>query len=374
MAKAIKTGIPRLSSRGDAARPRKCADMTRDELPTGVVTFLMSDVEGSGGHWESDPDQMTIALRDLDSVIAKVSETHGGAVLKSRGEGDSHFVAFGRPSAAVAAACELQLVTDARRLGGLELRVRIGVHAGEADPSADDYYGIAVNQTARLRGVAHGGQTVMSHVVAALARTSLAGKAQLKSLGHHRLRDFPKLEEIFQATTPGAEDVFPPLRTGESRAPAIMAIAVVDVSNSSDRVAVSHSNDVIEWQRQLSIALRRAAEPREPAVLKVLGDGCLAGFEDPVIALAFLRDMQAAAAEMDLEVHSGIEIGRVELYDGDVVGPATFVASELCRRATAGQIIGSRNVVDLAGASSGAVSLGRSTLRATGKETELFAL
>jgi len=275
--------------------------MTRDELPTGVVTFLMSDVEGSGGHWVSDAHQMTIAVGDLDSVIAKVSATHGGVVLKARGEGDSHFVAFERPSAAVAAACDVQLVTKARRLSGLELRVRIGVHAGEADPSADDYYGIAVNQTARLRAVAHGGQTVVSHVVAALARTSLAGKAQLKSLGHHRLRDFPKLEEIFQATTPGTDDVFPPLRTGESRAPAIMAIAVVDVSNSSDRVAVSHSNDVIEWQRELSVALRRAAEPREPAVLKVIGDGCLPGFEDPVIALRFLRDMQAALAEMDLE-------------------------------------------------------------------------
>jgi class 3 adenylate cyclase len=351
-----------------------CADVTRDELPTGVVTFLMSDVEGSGGHWVSDHHQMTIAVRDLDSVIAKVSEAHSGVVLKARGEGDSHFVVFERPSAAVAAACELQSVTSARPLGRLELRVRIGVHAGEADPSADDYYGIAVNQTARLREVAHGGQTVVSHVVAALARTSLAGKVQLKSLGHHRLRDFPKLEEIFQATTPGADDVFPPLRTGESRAPAIMAIAVVDVSGSSDRVAVSHSNDVIDWQRRLSIVLRRAAEPREPAVLKLLGDGCLAAFDDPVIALAFVRDMQAAFAELDLQVHSGIEIGRVELYDGDVVGPAAFVASELCRLAAPGQIIGTRNVVDLAGASSGAVSLGGSTLRATGKDTELFAL
>ena len=93
-----------------------------------------------------------------------------------------------------------------------------------------------------------------------------------------------------------------------------------------------------------------------------------------MIALAFLHDMQAVAAEMGLEIRSGIEIGRVELYDGDVAGPAAFVASELCKRATPGQIVGSRNVVDLAGASSGAVSLGRSVLRATGKETELFAL
>jgi class 3 adenylate cyclase len=348
--------------------------VTTDYLPTGVVTFLMSDVEGSGPHWASDPHQMTIAVRDLDSIVAEVSETYGGAVVKVRGEGDSHFVVFERPSAAVAAACELQLVTKARRLGTLELRVRIGVHAGEANPSADDYYGVAVNQTARLRGVAHGGQTVVSSVVAALARTALSAKVHLKSLGHHRLRDFPKLEEIFQATIPGVDDAFPPLRTGASGAPAMMAIAVVDVCNSKGRVAVSHSDDVIVWQRQLSAALRRAAEPREPAVLKFSGDGCLAAFEDPVLALAFLHDMQAVAAEMGLEIRSGVEIGRVEIYEGDVAGPAAFVASELCKGAKPGQIVGSRNVVELAGASSDAVPLGRSVLRASGKETELFAL
>ena len=76
--------------------------MIRDGLPTGVVTFLMSDVEGSAEHWVSNRDQMTIAVRDLDGVVADVSETRGGAVLKSRGEGDSHFVVFDRPSSAVA--------------------------------------------------------------------------------------------------------------------------------------------------------------------------------------------------------------------------------------------------------------------------------
>ena len=252
--------------------------------------------------------------------------------------------------------------------------VRIGVHAGEADPIADDYYGIAVNQAARLRGVAHGGQTVVSQVVAALARTPLSGKVHLKSLGHHRVRDFPKLEEVFQATVPGVEEEFPPLRTSGSKGPAMMAITVIDVIDSKSRVAVSHSDDVIEWQRRLSAAVRRAAEPREPSVLKFMGDGCLAGFEDPVVALAFLDDIAAVAAELGVAIRSGVEIGRVELYDGDVAGPAAFVASELCKRATAGQIIGSRSVVDLAGTSSRAVSLGRLMLRATGEDTELFAL
>jgi class 3 adenylate cyclase len=197
---------------------------------------------------------------------------------------------------------------------------------------------------------------------------------KLKSLGHHRVRDFPKLEEVFQATVPGADDVFPPLATGASRAPAMLAIAVVDVCDAKGRVAVGHSDDVIQWQRQLSVELRRVAEPREPAVLKFTGDGCLAGFEDPVAALAFLHDIQAAAAEMGVEIRSGISLGRVELYDGDVAGAAAFTAAELCKRARPGQIVGTSSVVELAGASSHASSLGRSVLRSTDKETELFAL
>src|SRR5262245_61404558 len=160
----------------------------------------MSDVEGSGEHWASDHRQMTSAVGDLDAVVGEVSETRGGVVLKSRGEGDSHFVVFERPSAAVAAACELQLVMKERSLGGLDLRVRIGIHAGEANPSADDYYGIPVNQTARLRGVAYGGQTVVSSVVAALSRAALSSDVQLKSLGPNRLREFLKVEGMFQAT------------------------------------------------------------------------------------------------------------------------------------------------------------------------------
>src|SRR5262245_16778099 len=216
----------------DSTRGVRGVDVSRDGLPTGVVTFLMSDVEGSAEHWASDPDRMTIAVRYLDSVIADVADTHNGAVLKSRGEGDSHFVVFERPSAAVAAACELQELRNARRPAEVDLRVRVGIHAGEASPSADDYYGIAVNQAARLRGVAHGGQTVVSSVVAALARGLLSGRVHLKSLGHHRVRDFPKLEEIFQATMLGVDDVFAPLRTGESGAPAMMAVAVVDVVDS----------------------------------------------------------------------------------------------------------------------------------------------
>jgi class 3 adenylate cyclase len=154
----------------------------------------------------------------------------------------------------------------------------------------------------------------------------------------------------------------------------MMAIAVVDVVNSRGRVvAIRNSDDVIAWQRKFSAALRRVAEPGEPAVFKFIGDGCLAVFEGPVTAITFLRDVQVLAVEMGVETRSGIEIGRVELYEGDVAGLAAFVASELCGRAQPGQIVGSRTVVDLTGVPA-AVSLGITTLRATGNETELFAL
>ena len=75
-----------------------------------------------------------------------------------------------------------------------------------------------------------------------------------------------------------------------------------------------------------------------------------------------------------MQIRSGVDIGRVELYEGDVAGPAAFVASELCGRATPGQIVGSRTVVDLAGVSTAAIPIGNLTLRTTGNEMELFAL
>ena len=112
--------------------------------------------------------------------------------------------------------------------------MRIGVHLGEARATGNDYYGLAVNQTARLRSVAHGGQTVLSRVAAAMARAPPCGMRGSTSLGYHRLRDFPRLEEVFQAAAVGARDSFPPLRTGATRSPAVLAVVLVDICGASD--------------------------------------------------------------------------------------------------------------------------------------------
>jgi class 3 adenylate cyclase len=172
----------------------------------------------------------------------------------------------------------------------------------------------------------------------------------VRSLGHHRIRDFPGLEEVFQVSAPGAGDRFPPLATGETSAPALLAVALIDVCDSRRSLA-AEGGDVIEWQRRLAATVRRIAEARAAVAVKLLGDGCMAAFADPVSAIGFVRDVRAAAAARSTHVRSGLDVGRVALDDGDVVGPAAFVAAELCRRAGPDEILVSPTVAALAGAS-----------------------
>ena len=113
---------------------------------------------------------------------------------------------------------------------------------------------------------------------------------QLKSLGHHRLRDFPRLEEVFQAAAIDARDSFPPLRTGATRSPAVLAVVFVDICGASKATrATPGPIDVIALQRAFTATqLRDVAGRHSCSALKLLGDGCLAAFEDPLDAAAFV--------------------------------------------------------------------------------------
>src|SRR5262245_4519415 len=131
-------------------------------LPTGTVTFLFTDVEGSTRLWERHPDQMRAALAEHDALIEFLAEQHGGVVVRPRGEGDSRFGVFRRATDAVAAAAAIQRALHAEVWPPeAPLRVRLAVHTGEADLRDGDYYGSAVNRCARLRAITHGGQAVL---------------------------------------------------------------------------------------------------------------------------------------------------------------------------------------------------------------------
>src|ERR687883_302169 len=129
-------------------------------LPTGTVTFLFTDIQGSTALWEQHPQAMRLALARHDALVEASGAQHGGTVVRPRGEGDSRFAVFARATAAVAAAAALQQALYAEPWPTpTPLRVRMALHTGEADLRDGDYYGTAVNRCARLRAAAHGGQT-----------------------------------------------------------------------------------------------------------------------------------------------------------------------------------------------------------------------
>ena len=187
-------------------------------LPSGTVTFLLTDVEGSTALWERDPEAMRRALARHDTLIGAGIECRGGVVVKHRGEGDSVFAVFARVSDAVAAAADLQRALQAEPwpIPAL-LRVRMALHTGEAELRESDYYGVAVNRCARLRSAGHGGQILLSEATAAIARESLPEGAGVRDLGTHRLRDLQRPERIHQLVLPDLLTEFPALASLDGR-------------------------------------------------------------------------------------------------------------------------------------------------------------
>ncbi len=180
-------------------------------LPTGTATLLLADVEGSTRLWETQPEEMTAAFARLDHALGDLVSAHGGVRPVEQGEGDSFVAAFTRASDAVACALELQRAPLA------PIRLRIGVHTGEVQLRDEgNYIGATINRAARIRDLAHGGQTVLSGTTEDLVADVLPADAWLTNLGTHPLRDLPRPERVAQLCHPDLRNDFPPLRTPKS--------------------------------------------------------------------------------------------------------------------------------------------------------------
>ncbi len=166
--------------------------------PSGVVTFLLTDVEGSTRRWEADADAMRLALAAHDEVLRGVIEAHDGFLFKHTGDGVC--AAFSSPRSAVDAAVAAQRA--------LELPVRMGLATGEAELRAGDYFGAVVNRAARVMAVGHGGQVLLDGTTA-----GLCSSIDLIALGSRRLRDIAKPVEMFQVLAVGLRRDFPLLTT-----------------------------------------------------------------------------------------------------------------------------------------------------------------
>jgi class 3 adenylate cyclase/WD40 repeat protein/tRNA A-37 threonylcarbamoyl transferase component Bud32 len=179
-------------------------------LPTGVVTFCFSDIEGSTALWEADPVAMAEALVRHDELITDCVEARGGRLIESMGEGDSTVSVFDSAPAALEAALAATRALAAEPWpGGFRIAVRFGLHTGEAEQRAAHYVGPNVNLAARLRGQADGGQIFVSSVTADLIPEHLPEGCELVDLGPHRLKGVSAPERIHALKGPGVSTPLP---------------------------------------------------------------------------------------------------------------------------------------------------------------------
>src|SRR5450755_1831770 len=195
--------------------PTPSSSLSR-RLPTGTITFLFSDIEGSTARWERDRNAMSAAIVRHDVLLRSAIESHGGYVFKT--VGDAFCAAFHTAHDAIKAALDAQSALsreDFSAVGGL--RVRIGLHSGQVDERDGDYFGPTVNRVARLMAVGHGGQVLISAATAELIKEGLPRGATLTDLGSHRLKDLSLPERLWQLSSEGLPADFPPPASLEAR-------------------------------------------------------------------------------------------------------------------------------------------------------------
>jgi class 3 adenylate cyclase len=186
------------------------------ELPQGILTFLLTDIEGSTPLWERHGAAMGAALARHQELIAATVAARGGRVIKTQGEGDSTLSVFTRASDAVAAALAMQLALDRERWPEpITLPTRAALHTGEAELRNQDYFGQALNRAARLRALGQGGQVLLSRATAELVADQLPHGASLVDVGSHALKGLSRPEHVFAVVHP---DLAAPLPTLTMRA------------------------------------------------------------------------------------------------------------------------------------------------------------
>jgi len=185
------------------------------KLPTGTVTFLFTDIEGSTRLLQRLGDGYRAVQDDHARILRQSIDEAGGVAIRT--EGDSFFAVFADHAAAVRAAVAAQLALAAHPWPhGTPLRVRMGLHTGRGEPGGDDYLGIDVNRAARIAAAGHGGQVLLSETTQPLVRHDLPDGAALRDLGEHRLKDLEHAARIYDLLIDGLPSEFPPLKTLEA--------------------------------------------------------------------------------------------------------------------------------------------------------------
>jgi predicted ATPase/DNA-binding SARP family transcriptional activator len=194
-----------------ANRSQLTADNSR---PTGTVTFLFTDIEGSTHLWENQPEAMRLAHARHEAILRQSMAAYGGHVYKMIG--DAFQVAFSTAQAALQAALAAQRALCAEAwCAGCQIKVRMALHTGVTEERADDYVGPTLNRVARLLSAGHGGQVLLNQTTCELVREHLPAQVCLRDLGEHTLKDLLQPEHIYQLEAPGLPAEFPALVTAD---------------------------------------------------------------------------------------------------------------------------------------------------------------
>ncbi|HCG02655.1 MAG TPA: hypothetical protein DEV93_19195, partial [Chloroflexi bacterium] len=183
-------------------------------LPSGTVSFLLTDVEGSTGRWDRNPAAMRLAMEAHDAVLGRLVTAHGGVQVESGREGDSILATFTRASDAVACAVAMQRELAAEAWPeGADVHIRIAINSGEAEVRSGHYYGPPVYRCARLMATAHGDQVLLTQATRDLVVDAMPEGVALRELGKHGLRNLTRPEVVFQVIAAGLRAEFPPLKS-----------------------------------------------------------------------------------------------------------------------------------------------------------------
>jgi predicted ATPase/class 3 adenylate cyclase len=313
-------------------------------LPTGTLTLLFTDIEGSTRLELALGTSRYGDLRERHRVLLRQAwSRHGGVEVGT--EGDSFFVVFERPSAAVAAATDAQraLAVESWQPDGI-VRVRMGMHTGEVGLVGGSYVGTALNRASRIASAAHGGQVVVSATTRALVGESLPEGTSLRDLGAHRLRDLPDAERLFQLEIDGLPTAFPPLRgqIGDSLPVQLTSFVGRDTELAAAERLLSTSRLLTltgpggTGKTRLAIALaQRAADMYPDGVVFVP----LAPIDDPMLvptAIARALGIAEVGARPSLDVvaeHLGNRQVLLVVDNFEQVQSAAPIVAELLRRA-----------------------------------------
>jgi class 3 adenylate cyclase/tetratricopeptide (TPR) repeat protein len=334
-------------------------------LPSGTVTFLFTDIEGSTRLLQQLGAERYATLQaEHHRLLRAAFQEYGGREVDT--QGDSFFVAFPTATGAVAAAAQAQRAFAAHPWpDGTPVHVRMGLHAGAPLVTGGGYVGLDVVRAARIAAAGHGGQILLSEAARGLVEHELPDGATLRDMGTHRLKDLQHAERLSQLVLPGLAADFPPLKSldvgphklpaQQAAPPTVQTFLVADMRDYM-RYTQEHGDEAAaRLAAKFAALVRERVEAAGGRVLDLAGDAALVVFDSPRRALRTAVALQAAFAaawQTDLTtpllVGIGLDAGEAIAVEGGFRGGAPNLAAQLCNAAAPGEVFASETVIGLA--------------------------